>query len=307
MKYSKTFLTTFSRSQKDTTIYVFMAISIFLISCLYLYTMYLLDEKTIDVDYDIPHKEYLEKNGVCICKKAIGLGTITALKGACAAKRYTDAKNILLRDENLLRFIQEATGSPHYVFQDYIWVIQKSSVHTCHRDNNGDFFNPGQKHPSYTMLVYLEDMDRCLSVIPKSHTHVDSYFTNFNGGLHTVLCNQGDAILFNANLIHAGCINEKDDHLRIQLKVSHRDDIPKLAYYQNYNKVLNESNSIPRYIRKLQKHISCMFPGVSNYTQQENISSARGSDNGAKIGYGQKLFSYLFYGNENYYDLKNIG
>ena len=52
---------------------------------------------------------------------------------------------------------------------DYIWMIMKSNVHICDRDNNGLFFNKNQKYDSYTILFYLEDMDSCLDVIPKSH------------------------------------------------------------------------------------------------------------------------------------------
>jgi len=255
---------------------------------------------------DITHKDCLEKYGVCIYAKALRGDKANELKAECDKKNYSTVKNALLADENLKRFISEATGSQDYVFQDYVWIIQKSSVHTCHRDNNGDFFNPGQKYPSYTMLVYLEDMDRCLSVMPKSHGHINSHFVDFGDSLRTILCNKGDVILFNANLIHAGCINEKDDHVRIQLKVTHKDDIPRISYYQNYNKVLNEDNKIPKNIRRFQQRMSCMFPGISDYTQQENIKTARGSDNGAKIGYGQKMFSYLFYGNPDYYDLPDV-
>lgn len=52
-------------------------------------------------------------------------------------------------------------------------------------------------------------------------------------------------------------------------------------------------------------NLSCMFPFVSNLTQSENINSSRGSDNGAKIGIFQKMFSYIFYGNSDFYDLPN--
>jgi hypothetical protein len=48
-----------------------------------------------------------------------------------------------------------------------------------------------------------------------------------------------------------------------------------------------------------------MFPIFSNLTQKENIRSSRGSDNGVQIGWFQQLFSYLFYGNSNFYDLPN--
>ena len=70
-------------------------------------------------------------------------------------------------------------------------------------------------------------------------------------------------------------------------------------------KGVNQDNGLPKRILHFQKNVSCMFPYISNLTQSENISSARGSDNGANIGYFQKIFSYLFYGNSNFYDLPN--
>jgi hypothetical protein len=49
-----------------------------------------------------------------------------------------------------------------------------------------------------------------------------------------------------------------------------------------------------------------MFPGISNLTQYENIRTSRGSDNGVDIGYLQQLFSYIFYGDSEFYDLPNV-
>lgn len=48
-----------------------------------------------------------------------------------------------------------------------------------------------------------------------------------------------------------------------------------------------------------------MFPYISNLSQTENIKSSRGTDNGAEVGNFQKIFSYIFYGNSNFYDLPN--
>ena len=192
-----------------------------------------------------------------------------------------------------------------YIFQDYIWIIKKSMVHTCHRDNNGDFFNEGQKYPSYTMLVYLEDMEKCIGVIPESHKNINNNNFNFFDQVIHLPCKKGDIILFNANLIHVGSMNINDDNLRIQLKVTHKDDIQHLQYYQDYNKILDRENHLPLFLRKAQKRMTCMFPYFSTITQKENIRTARGSSNGVDIGLPQQLFSYLFYGNSKFYDLPN--
>ena len=178
-------------------------------------------------------------------------------------------------------------------------------MHTCHRDNNGQFFNEGQKHPSYTIIVYLEDMEKCLGVIPESHHSEYSNIVNFNNSVEHLLCKKGDMILFNANLIHVGALNSKNDNIRIQMKLTHKEDIPILSYFENFNKILNKENNIPQPILLFQKNISCMFPYISNLTQKEIIKTSGGSDNGSKIGWMQKLFSYVFYGNSDFYDLPN--
>jgi hypothetical protein len=200
--------------------------------------------------------------------------------------------------------LRTVTTTDH-VFQDYIWIIQKSAVHTCHRDNNGDFFNKGQQWPSYTVLVYLENMDKCLAVLPDSHLDPDSYWINATQQMENILCQAGDVVIFNANLIHVGTFNEKEDNIRVQLKWTHRDDVAKIDYYQDFHKVLNQDNQWPVPLRKMQRNLSCTFPGISNLTQTENIRTARGSDNGVNIGVPQQVFSYLFYGNKDFYNLPN--
>jgi ectoine hydroxylase-related dioxygenase (phytanoyl-CoA dioxygenase family) len=252
----------------------------------------------------------LHKDGFCIIKNVFDEQQIEKIKNQCINNDYYNVKQYLLNDENLhnkvMSSIENNKGNNNnYVFQDYIWIIKKSSVHTCHRDNNGDFFNEGQKYPSYTMLIFLEDMDKCLGVIPSSHKNINSYNINLNNSVMNLLCNKGDVILFNANLIHVGALNKNPNNLRIQMKITHKDDLQILSYYENYNKVLDKNNDLPFYLKKIQKNISCMFPGISNLTQSENIKTSRGTVNGANIGLSQKIFSYLFYGNSNFYDLPN--
>lgn len=282
---------------------IYMILYFFLL-CISIYLVYFLFFKKDKIEINTSQYN-LKEDGFCVIKNVFPKNKIESLKTLCVEGDYKQTKTFLLRDHELKKIIYQQTNDPKYQFQDYIWIIQKSSVHTCHRDNNGDFFNEGQKYPSYTMLIYLEDMEKCLGVIPQSHLNKNAYNINITDQVNNLVCNKGDVILFNANLIHVGTINTKNDHLRIQMKVSHEDDLEVLSYYQNYNKVLKENNLMPAFIKKAQMNLSCMFPFISNLTQKENIMSSRGTVNGAQISWFQKAFSYLFYGNSHFYDLPN--
>jgi len=262
--------------------------------------------------YDIFNKDIIHHNkqydlhidGCCKFQNVLSNDEINILKKECENNNYEYVKKYLINHTKINNILTDKLGSD-YQFQDYIFIIRQSSIHTCHRDNNGNFFNEGQKHPSYTMIIYIEDMEKCLGVIPNSHMDKNSFNVNFTNKVENMICNKGDIILFNANLIHVGTINDNKNNLRIQMKVSHKEDIPVLSYFQNYNKILNQPNNVPTGIIKFQKNLSCMFPYLSNLTQKEIIKSSGGSDNGAKISIFQKIFSYLFYGNSNFYDLPN--
>jgi ectoine hydroxylase-related dioxygenase (phytanoyl-CoA dioxygenase family) len=247
---------------------------------------------------------YLEKDGVCVISNVLVNSEINKMRELCSSGNYKKIKEYLLEHPILKKECFKKTGE-NYIFQDYIWIIQKSVVHTCHRDNNGDFFNNGQKFPSYTVIIYLEPMEKCLGIIPKSHLEKYSYSFNITDPIMNLRCSPGDVIIFNANLIHVGAMNKHDNHLRCQLKLSHIEDIHLLGYYQNFNKVLNQDNKMPGFVRHIQKRWSCATPFFSDLTQSENIRTARGSDNGINIGFFQKIFSYLFYGNKDFYDLPN--
>ena len=138
--------------------------------------------------------------------------------------------------------------------------------------------------------------NKCLGVIPKSHTSLYKNTINMGDKIINLGCNKGDIILFNANLIHVGTLHKKSDHMRIQMKLSHRDDIDNIQYYEKYNKVLKADNKLPEHIIKAQKNITCMFPMLSDITQYSNRDSARGTKKST-------IFSYLFYGNKDFYDL----
>jgi hypothetical protein len=104
------------------------------------------------------NKRYdLKEDGCCVLKNVIDKNEIDKLHSMCVNGDYKQVKENIIQNKEIHDKLHKII-SDDYIFQDYIWIIQKSAVHTCHRDNNGDFFNEGQQHPSYTMLLYLEDI-----------------------------------------------------------------------------------------------------------------------------------------------------
>jgi hypothetical protein len=143
-------------------------------------------------------------------------------------------------------------------------------------------------------------MDKNLGFIPKSHKN--KYIVNLSNNLKYLKCKKGDAILFNANLVHVGAFNKKPDNIRIQLKVTHNDDRSILNYYDGYNKLADQDTKLPKELVKMQKNLTCIFPIISDLSQNENLSFAKNKKSNRKT----KLFSKIFYGNSNFYDLTNI-
>ena len=280
----------------------FLMMIIIVVVSFLIYAMYVI---FFDKDKLSTNSSYnLKKDGLCVLKSTFSASELTFLKKECNNDNYKIVKENIISNPKMQSIIKKKIG-PGYIFQDYIFIIKKSAIHTCHRDGNGDFFNDKQKYPSYTMLLFLEDMEKCLGVIPQSHKHVNSFNFNFTENVTNVVCNKGDIILFNANLIHVGALNSRDDNLRIQMKITHKDDLDAIDFYNNYNKILNEDNNMPFYVRKLQQKLSCMFPVLSNYTQKEVQTSSEQSKTAKDISIAQKIYSYVMYGNSNFYNLPN--
>jgi hypothetical protein len=277
---------------------IFFIIAVIIIIILIIASLQKDTINSLDKEYD------LNKDGFIIIKNILTPDQIMEIKKKCYENDHYNVKQLLINNKSLLNLMKNKIKENGYVFQDYILIIKKSSIHTCHRDNNGDLLNKNLKYLSYTLLLYIEDTEKCLGVIPNSHKNINSYNFNLKNEVQYLPCKRGDAILFDANLIHVGALN-KNDNLRIQMKISHINDLPSLSYYQNYNKILNKDNNLPYSLKNVQKNLSCMFPFVSNLTHEEIVKSSGGTDNGAEIGIFQKIFSQLFYGNSKFYDLPN--
>jgi len=249
----------------------------------------------------------LHEDGVCIIRNLLTKEMTNKIKEYINAETPIMIKEEITKSENIKSQIREILGSS-YVFHDYIFLIKKSQIHTCHRDYNGDFFNENQKYPSYTIIIYLENMEKSLDVIPKSHKSRYNNMFNLTDNTETIVSNAGDAILFNGNLIHTGTVNDKEDNMRIQMKISHVDDQETLGFYQNYNKILNKTNLLPKWWKHLQKHISCQFPVIGNYSQNYDFDSIQSNKKSENYFFekAKSLYSRIMYGDKNFYELDNI-
>ena len=230
----------------------------------------------------------LNDAGVLVMPRLVSNDDIQTITKYINNNDIQKAKQYIMHSNIIKSQITQILGAD-YEFHDYIFLIKKSQFHTCHRDYNGDFFNEGQQFPSYTIIIYLENMQKCLDVIPTSHKSKNEYDYNLTDYTQTVMCGAGDAILFNANLIHNGSLNENENKnsMRVQMKISHKNDRDVLRFYNNYHKMLNVENNTPHVFKQIQKHLSCQFPVVSSYLKQyDNNKNNNNTDSG--------IFSNLF-------------
>ena len=273
------------------------SVGIILLIMAFVLILYLQEEHVLEYDPD------LREDGICILRDVFTPVELDELIKDCSTDNYKMAKENIIGNAKLLDILKKKTGEG-YVFHDYIFVIKKSAIHTCHRDSNGDMFND-ILNPSYTMILFLEDMDKCLAVIPSSHKDKNSFEYNLKNEVKQVLCKKGDILLFNASIIHAGSLNEgKPDALRIQMKFSHKDDLHLLDYYSNYNKILKEENTNPFYMKKIQQNASCMVTILGD-SNTDIIKNNKNVKNDNDIPIQEKIFAYLFYGKSDYYNLPN--
>ena len=243
----------------------------------------------------------LEKDGCCFYNNLLSPKEIIRIKSLIKEGKISSIKQEVVNNYKLKSKILGKLGSG-YIFQDYIFIIKKSAIHTCHRDANGSFFNFNQKHKSYTLLIFLENMSDSLGFIPNSHKNINNNYINLSNNVITFKSKPGDALLFDSNLIHVGGINDSPDNLRLQLKICNYEDLNELEYYNNYNKILNEENRYPDWVRKIQKNISCFIPGLANLSQGYIQSEAKDSKNSLL----SDIFAQVFYGNSKFYNLTNI-
>jgi hypothetical protein len=148
---------------------------------------------------------------------------------------------------------------PNYVFIDYIYKINNTSLSTFHRDVTSSQHIFNTKFPIYTLILYQYDGE-LLSVCPNSHKtypFVWSKILNIDG-------KSGTAFLFDCDLLHAGRTNHCKERKVIQYKICHQEDLEKLSSLQNIY-VEKTEKCINNIYSTIQRKLSYFFEMPINY------------------------------------------
>lgn len=118
-----------------------------------------------------------------------------------------------------------------YMFLDYSYDIVNSSIYTFHRDVTSSQRFQKLKKPSYTLIIYLTP-GKHLAICPGTHSRLH--------GVSEAVEIQGEknqAILFNADCVHAAAAAETTERHAIQFKICHETDTDKLSHLNNQHVV----------------------------------------------------------------------
>jgi len=124
-----------------------------------------------------------------------------------------------------------------YKFLDYSYVIKNSTISTFHRDVTSSQTMYNTNYPVYTLIIYKNE-GRLLSICPGSHEtnpFVHSQIINITGPKNT-------CILFDCDILHAGCFNECKEREIVQYKIAHHDDDLLLKHLNNVHIVKEEND-----------------------------------------------------------------
>lgn len=212
---------------------------------------------------------------------------------------FVSIKQFFLNNQNIISKIHEVLPQ-EYVLIDYTYVIENSSIHTFHRDYTSSKNYNNLKYPSYTMILYLDNSDTGLNIIPGSHrdnNHI--YFYNQAKKLHFT---PGTAVIFDADILHAGSIVDNDVKRRcIQFKIIHKDDIHKLPSLQNYHVLINRPNNKSISLKEIESTLTRHFPIFMDIFQ-EHIKTSFSEDK-TMI---QNIVSKIIFSDTDFYKPKRI-
>ena len=150
--------------------------------------------------------------------------------GFCVLQNPTYVDNFEKLRQDVLQKLPDG-----YAFLDYEYTIQDAVLTTFHRDVTSSSTTFNTKFPTFTLILYKYDGD-LLSVCPNSHREYPFVFSR----IWNIQGTKGTAILFDCDILHAGCANECKKRDVVQYKLCHVDDIEKLKSLNGIHKIKKE-------------------------------------------------------------------
>jgi hypothetical protein len=178
-----------------------------------------------------------------------------------------------------------------YVFIDYIYKIENSSLSTFHRDVTSSKHIYHTKYPVYTAILYKYSGE-LLSFCPGSnftYPFVWSRIVNIHGDMGTVF-------LLDCDILHAGCDNAcllKREVL--QYKICHREDLNTLNTLSGIYVSKIETECKTTIWNKIMRKCSYFFEMPINTFLYPLMIKRENSDN--IIGKIQEYIPISFYNN----------
>jgi len=234
------------------------------------------------------------ENGYTIIKNLIDKEDIDIILKKWDQKNYSNIKDFFLNNKNIHSKIKNILGED-YTLIDYCYLIENSAIHTYHRDYTSSMNYNNLNHPSYTMILYLDNSDTGLNLIPGSHRdNISVYLVDKSKKLKF---DSGSAILFDGDLLHAGTLSDGNVSRHcIQFKIIHKDDIDKLPELLNYHVLINRKNDKSLFVKTLETNTTKHFP-IFIDTFNGTIKTAFTEDKSPI----QKFISSLVFSNEDFY------
>jgi hypothetical protein len=211
-------------------------------------------------------------------------------KDYSSVKEYflNPGKNIQIRNN-----INRLLGSD-YELIDYVYFIENSAIHTYHRDLTSSKSHNNLQHPSYTMILYLDESDTGLNVVPGSH--IDACGIYLIDKSKKLSFKAGTALIFDADLLHAGTASETVKRRVIQFKIIHKDDIVKMPHLQQFHVLIDKQNNKPLYIKHVETALTRHFPFAQDLFK-ETIKTSFDEEKTPT----QELISSLIFSNKDFY------
>ena len=148
----------------------FIIVWLFMFLFILIFVYFLIMFSTIENYLHFEDKNYskqLYDYGITCIHNLFNEYEIKQLRNFANTNNLQKIKTFVENSRTWKQTLNEILGN-EYVIIDYVFLIKKSCIHTCHRDYNNQYYNKDQQYPSYTFIIYLEDMEKCLDVIPGS-------------------------------------------------------------------------------------------------------------------------------------------